>query len=93
MGPPVSGDVDLSGYDTSAEVDQKIANLVGTASSTLDTLGEIADALSDNQNESTSITVQLGLKANTSSLANVATSGSYNDLTNKPSIPTHTRSI
>ena len=48
-GIPVSGDVDLSGYDTSAEVDQKIANLVGTASSTLDTLGEIADALSDNQ--------------------------------------------
>ena len=92
-GAPVSGDVDLSGYDTSAEVDQKIANLVGTASSTLDTLGEIADALSDNQSVATSITVQLGLKANTSSLANVATSGSYNDLTNKPSIPTHTSSL
>ena len=30
-GSPVSGDVDLSGYDTSVEVDQKIANLVGTA--------------------------------------------------------------
>ena len=89
-GSPVSGDVDLSGYDTSVEVDQKIANLVGTASSTLDTLGEIADALSDNQNVATSITVQLGLKANTSSLANVATSGSYTDLSNKPSIPTHT---
>ena len=92
-GAPVTGDVDLSGYDTSAEVDQKIANLVGTASSTLDTLGEIADALSDNQNVATSITVQLGLKANTSSLANVATSGSYTDLSNKPTIPTTTSQL
>lgn len=34
-----------------------------------------------------SIQTQLNGKANTSSLATVATSGSYNDLTNKPTIP------
>ena len=34
------------------------------------------------------ITSALNAKANTSSLANVATSGSYNDLSNKPTIPT-----
>lgn len=34
------------------------------------------------------ITSALNAKANTSSLANVATSGNYNDLSNKPTIPT-----
>lgn len=34
------------------------------------------------------ITVQLAQKANTSSLANVATSGSYSDLSNKPTLGT-----
>lgn len=34
------------------------------------------------------ITTALNSKANTSSLASVATSGSYNDLSNKPTIPT-----
>lgn len=34
------------------------------------------------------ITSALNTKANTSSLASVATSGSYNDLSNKPAIPT-----
>lgn len=33
------------------------------------------------------INTDLGKKANTSDLATVATSGSYNDLTNKPTIP------
>jgi len=36
----------------------------------------------------TQVDTALGLKANTSSLATVATSGSYADLTNKPTIPT-----
>ena len=34
------------------------------------------------------IQAEINTKANTSSLATVATSGSYNDLTNKPTIPT-----
>lgn len=36
----------------------------------------------------TDLNTALGAKADTSSLATVATSGSYNDLTNKPTIPT-----
>ena len=35
----------------------------------------------------TDVTTSLALKANTSSLSPVATSGNYNDLTNKPTIP------
>lgn len=38
----------------------------------------------------TSINTSLGLKANTSSLHTIATSGSYNDLSNKPTIPIYT---
>jgi len=39
------------------------------------------------------ITNQLALKANTSSLATVATTGSYSNLTNKPTIPTLTSQL
>lgn len=42
----------------------------------------ITDVMSQN-----SVTVALGTKANTSDLSTVATSGSYNDLSNKPTIP------
>lgn len=39
----------------------------------------------------TDLNTALGAKANTADLATVATSGSYNDLTNKPTIPSLTR--
>lgn len=39
------------------------------------------------QSKVTGLTAALSAKANTSSLATVATTGSYNDLSNKPSIP------
>jgi hypothetical protein len=74
------------------EVDSKVAaavtDLVGTAGTALNTLGELSDALNDDANYAATITTALGTKANTSSLATVATSGSYDDLTNKPTIPT-----
>jgi hypothetical protein len=76
------------------EVDSKVAiavtDLVGTAGTALNTLGELSDALNDDANYAATITTALGTKANTSSLATVATSGSYTDLTNKPTIPTVT---
>jgi hypothetical protein len=75
---------DLSVYSTTAYVDQSIAALVDTAPETLDTLNELAAALGDDPNFSTTITTQLSLKANTADLAPVATSGSYNDLTDQP---------
>lgn len=109
-----------------------VANVIDTAPATLDTLNELAAALGDDANFSTTISTALGnrlridvnnqslsseqktnvltnlgitadvteinyidgvtsaiqtqlnAKANTSSLATVATSGSYDDLTNKP---------
>lgn len=75
-----------SNIATETYVNTQIANLVDTAPTTLDTLNELAAALGDDPNFATTITTQLGLKVNTSSLATVATSGSYNDLTNKPTI-------
>ena len=46
--------------------------------------GDITGTLSDQ----TDLNTALGAKANSADLATVATSGSYNDLTNKPTIPT-----
>jgi hypothetical protein len=71
---------------TQTYVNTQIANVIDTAPTTLDTLNELAAALGDDPNFATTISNQIGLKANISSLATVATSGSYNDLTNKPSI-------
>ena len=79
-----------SSVDTSAQVDAKIAALVDGAPTALNTLNELAAALNDQSDYASSITSILSTKANSSSLATVATSGSYTDLSNKPSIPTHT---
>jgi hypothetical protein len=73
-----------TGLATETYVNTQVANLVDTAPATLNTLNELAAALGDDPNFATTISNQIGLKANTSSLATVATSGSYNDLTNKP---------
>lgn len=125
--------VDTSTIATQSYVGTAISNLVDSAPATLDTLNELAAALGDDANFSTTISTALGnrlridvnnqsltseqktnvltnlgitadvteinyidgvtsaiqtqlnAKANTSSLATVATSGSYNDLTDKPS--------
>ena len=61
---------DLSDYTTYAYVTTyvsgAIANLVGSAPSTLDTLKELANALGDDPNFATTITTELGTKANSS---------------------------
>lgn len=51
--------------------------------------GNIEGTLSDQ----TDLQTALNAKVNTNSLAQVATTGSYNDLTNKPSIPTKTSDL
>lgn len=83
----------LSGYGitdayTKTEVDNKVAGLVDSAPEALNTLNELAAALGNDANFATTIATQIGTKANTADLAKVATSGSYNDLSNKPTIPT-----
>ena len=80
---------DLTGTPTlitQSDIDASIAALVDAAPTTLDTLNELAAALGDDANFSTTITNSLATKADSSSLATVATSGSYDDLTNKPTI-------
>lgn len=85
-----------SEYATDSEVDAKIAALVDSAPETLDTLNELAAALGDDPNFATTITSQIAGKASinhthtasqVTDLATVATSGSYNDLSDKPTIP------
>lgn len=44
-------------------VDTAVTNLVGTAPEVLDTLGELADALGDNENFASTMTTQLAAKA------------------------------
>lgn len=67
-----------------------VAEVVANAPGTMDTLKEIADILGSTQQTGTVLKRILDLesgKADSSSLAAVATSGSYNDLTGKPAIP------
>lgn len=67
--------------------DTAVANLVDSAPPLLDTLNELAQALGDDENFSTTVTNSLALKANTADLGAVAFSNDYNDLDNLPVIP------
>jgi len=59
--PSASSDAANKGY-----VDTAISNLIGTAPSTLDTLGEIADALNDDANIAATLTAQIAAKVSKS---------------------------
>ena len=65
----------LSTYATQGYVNTQIANLVDSAPSTLDTLNELAAALSDDPNFATTITNQIAAKADPYSTAPVTVSG------------------
>jgi hypothetical protein len=54
--------VDLSSYATQSYVGTQIANLVASAPTTLDTLNELATALGNDANFSTTITTSIGTK-------------------------------
>lgn len=75
------------GLATETYVQNKIAEVVNSAPGTLDTLNELAQALGNDPNFATTMATELGKKANTANLATVATSGSYNDLSDTPAIP------
>lgn len=76
-----------AGLATETYVQNKIAEIVNSAPGTLDTLNELAQALGNDPNFATTMATELGKKANTANLATVATSGSYNDLSDTPTIP------
>jgi hypothetical protein len=67
-----------------ALIDQAVTALLNGAPEAFDTLKELADALGNNANSITDILTALAAKANAADLATVATSGSYNDLTDTP---------
>ena len=66
-------------------VDTKVAAVVDSAPATLDTLNELAAALNDDADFATTVTTQLGLKANTAMLSEVGKYGRWSDLTGTPS--------
>ena len=93
--------LDLTGYATESYVDTAVANvsvdLTGYATETYvnNTVANYLTISSFNTQISsyaltTDVNNALALKANTSSLAAVATSGNYNDLSNTPTIPSLT---
>lgn len=71
-------EIDLSGYVTEEELTQILVNYI-TNSTLNETLGNYYNKADVNE--------MMAGKADVSSLASVATSGSYNDLINKPDIP------
>ena len=77
----------LNGLASETYVNNAVSSLVDSAPETLNTLNELSKALGDNPNFAATVSEEIGKKANSSDLATVATSGSYNDLTNKPLIP------
>ena len=75
-----------TGMATETYVNTAVSNLIDTAPAALNTLNELAAALNDDENFATTITTAISLKANTSSLAAVATSGAYSDLSGTPTL-------
>lgn len=84
---------DIGDYATKQYVDTSISGLVDNAPAALDTLKELSTALNDDANFASTVATALGAKANSADLATVATSGSYNDLSNKPTINDSTITI
>ena len=61
--PTAAASTNTTQVATTAFVRSEVAALVGTAGATLDTLGEIATALGNDANLSTTLTTSIGLKA------------------------------
>ena len=85
--------VDLSTYATESYVDTAVSNLVDSAPATLDTLNELASALGDDSNFSTTVTNSLAGKADLSGAdftGDVTTTGKVGIGTTNP---THTLDV
>lgn len=106
----------VAGLASENYVDTKVANLVNSAPTTLDTLGEVATAIQNNATVVEALNNSIGNKANASDVSALTTrvstaetnitnlqsgkadktelfSGSYNDLTDKPTLSTCTLKI
>lgn len=85
--------IDLSYANANTYTDERIAELINGAPSTLDTLKEIADALEENGDVVQTLHDAIGSKTDQADLETVAFSGSYHDLIDKPFIPTNTSQL
>lgn len=87
---PLGGkDIDLSNYYTIAQVDGKIGTNVYTGANYISKETNLTDAVLqlDEEIKATNDNLTLEHENANATFAAVATSGSYNDLTNKPTIP------
>lgn len=106
----------IDGLASETYVNTKVADLVNSAPTTLDTLGEVATAIQNNASVVEALNSSIGNKANASDVSALTTrvtttetnitslqtnkadkselfSGSYNDLTDKPTLSTCTLKI
>ena len=65
-----------------------VAAVIDSSPAALDTLNELAAALGDDANFSTTVTNSIATKANSADLSTVATTGSYSDITGTPTLAT-----
>lgn len=87
----ITGGVDLDNYYTKFEVDRKISSIVIDPVDPVDLTpyAKTEDVYTKSQvdNQQQQQDLEIAKKADRASLSTVATSGSYNDLSNKPIIP------
>ena len=83
-----SDTVIMTAAATDNRINVVVDSVIDSAPGALDTLNELAAALGDDANFSTTVTNSIATKANSADLATVATTGAYADLTGKPTIPT-----
>jgi hypothetical protein len=76
-------DVGLANVDNTSDASKPVSTATTTA-----LLGKANSTHTHAQTDITGLSTALGAKADTASLATVATTGSYSDLTGKPTIPT-----
>ena len=87
-------EIDLSGYATKEELNNKVDKIDGKGLSTEDyTTNEKNKLINIEENANNYIHPQKHNVNMIEGLSNVATSGSYNDLINKPNIPTKTSEL
>lgn len=90
---PIASSATLGGIKVGSNLSiAQDGTLSATGGSTI-TVDSALSTTSENPVQNKVITNALGDKADSSSLATVATSGSYNDLSNKPTIPTATSDL
>ena len=78
--------ISTDGLASEDYVNTQISNLIDSAPDTLNTLNELAVAIQENDTLVDTLNSAIGQKVNSADLATVATSGSYNDLKDNPTI-------